>query len=246
MLRGFVDRSRFLYKAEKWVQIHAGKHPAAFFPVYSMLRGDSPQVVRPDTEILIEGFPRSANSFAVVAFRRAQRRKVRLANNLHVPAQVIRGAKWGIPILLLMRTPKDAVASLAIRDPISIERALKYYVSFYEAAAEYSDSYVLGLFEDVTSDYGTVIERINERFGTDFMPFRHTGRNVERVFGRIEKVYERDFSGASSMEEAVSRPSSARGEAKQRLKDELEAPRHRELLARAEAVYERLASEARR
>lgn len=245
MLRGFVDRSRHLYKVEKWVQIHAGKHPAVFFPVYSTLRGDSPQAVRPDTEILIEGFPRSANSFAVVAFRRAQRRKVRLANNLHVPAQIIRAARLRVPALVLIRKPKDAVASLAIRDPISIGRALKYYVSFYETAADYSDSYVLGLFEDVTSDYGAVIERINARFGTDFTPFRHNRRNVGRVFERIEKVYERDFSGASSMEEAVSRPSSARGGAKQRLKDELEDPRHRELLARAEAIYELLASEAR-
>lgn len=246
MLRGFVDRSRYLYRVEKWVQIHAGKHPAVFFPVYSTLRGDSPQVVKPDTEILIEGFPRSANSFAVVAFRRAQRRKVRLANNLHVPAQIIRAAKWGIPALLLIRAPKDAVASLAIRDPISIGRALKYYVSFYETAADYKDFFVLGLFEDVTSEYGAVIERINARFGTDFMPFRHTGRNVERVFERIEEVYERDFSGASSMEEAVSRPSSTRGGAKRRLEGELEDPRHRELLARAEAVYELLAPEARR
>ncbi len=246
MLHGFADRSRHLYKVEKWVQIHAGKHPAIFFPVYSTLRGGSRQVVKPDTEILIEGFPRSANSFAVVAFRRAQRRKVRLANNLHVPAQVIRAARLRVPALVLIREPKDAVASLAIRDPISIERALKFYVSFYETAADYKDSFVLGLFEDVTSDYGAVIERINARFGTDFTPFRHTGRNVERVFARIEKVYERDFSGASSMEEAVSRPSGARGEAGRRLKDELEDPRHRELLARAEAVYERLASEARR
>jgi hypothetical protein len=245
-MSGVVDRSRYLYKAEKWFQMHAGKHPAIFFPVYSVFRGGSSQIVGPETEILIEGFPRSANSFAVVAFRRAQKGKVRVANNLHVPAQVVRASRLGVPTLLLLRKPADAVLSFAIRDPIPLGKALEYYVSFYEAVADYSDSYVIGLFEDVTSDYGGVIERVNEKFGTNFIPFRHTKRNVGRIFTKIETVYERNFSGASSLEEAVSRPSREREKAKRRLEVELESPRNRKLLDRAETVYERLAFGARR
>lgn len=239
------ERSATLYRAEKWLQTHVGGHPSVYFPLHSLTGRNSRQVVGPGTEIVIEGYPRSANSFAVVAFRRAQRRKVRIANNLHVPAQVIRAARLRIPTLLLLRNPEDAVLSLAIRDPISLGQALKYYVSFHESVAEYSGSYVLGLFEEVTADYGAVIERVNTRFGTDFVPFRHTTKDVKRVFTGIERVYEKNFSGAASMEDVVSRPSSARGETKQRLKDELEAPRHRELLARAKVVHERLVSEAR-
>ena len=41
-----------------------------------------------------------------------------------------------------------------IRDPISVDQALRYYISFYETAEKYRDSYVLGLFEDVTGTSG--------------------------------------------------------------------------------------------
>lgn len=240
-LGGRLRRSGTLYALEKRFQVHAGKYPALFFPLYSLVGGNPAQVVRPDTQLVIEGYPRSANSFAVVAFRRAQKGKVRLANNLHVPAQVVRAAKWRIPALVLIREPKDAVASLAVRDPISIETALAYYVSFHETVARYRSSYVLGRFEEVTSDYGAVIERINAKFGTDFVPFRHTKNNVLRVFTRIDEVYERDFEGESTLEEAVSRPSAAREETKRKVRDELEDPRHEELVSRAEDVYRRLA-----
>jgi hypothetical protein len=233
-----------LFKAEKWFQIHAGKRPAMFFPLYSAMRGDSLQVVKPETDILIEGFPRSANSFAVVAFNHAQGGGMHIANNLHVPAQIMRAAEWNVPTLVLLRNPRDAVLSYAVRDPISVEQALEYYVSFHEAAADYKDSFVLGPFEEVTSDYGPVIERINEKFGTNFSPFRHTEENVAEVFGFIENVYERDFKGGSSLEDAVSRPSEGRNEAKERASRELETPRATKLLRRAEAIYECLASDS--
>lgn len=239
-LSGLSERSRALFKVEKWLQIHAGKRPRVFFPLYSMIRKDSPQVVTPETRMVIEGYPRSANSFAVVAFNQAQGGGERLANNLHVPAQVIRAAKWRIPTLVLLRNPRDAALSYAVRDPISVEQALEYYVSFYETVAEYRDHYVLGLFEEVTEDYGPVIERVNEKFGADFSVFRHTPENVAKVFALIDEVYERSFTGSSSMEDAVSRPSAGREEKKLALRRELQSPKHEDLLQRAEAVYESL------
>src|ERR687890_1887029 len=147
---------------EKWLQTHAGKHPAAFYGLYRLARKDRSRVVTPDTQLVMEGYPRSANSFARVAFNRAQSERVRIAHGLHVPAQVIRAATWQIPTLVLIRKPKDAVLSFAIRDTISVDQALRYYLSFYETAEVYRDAYVLGLFEEVTEDFGEVIRRIND------------------------------------------------------------------------------------
>ena len=70
---------------------------------------------------------------------------------------MIRAARWRIPTLVLIRRPKDAVLSFVIRDPISVDQALRYYLSFYETVEKYRDSYVLGLFEEVTGDFGRVI-----------------------------------------------------------------------------------------
>jgi hypothetical protein len=60
-----------------------------------------------------------------------------IAHPLHAPAQVIRAARWRILTLVLMRRPMDAVLSLVIRDPASVEQVLGYtriHNSFYETA----------------------------------------------------------------------------------------------------------------
>jgi hypothetical protein len=224
---------------EKWLQTHAGKHPAAFYGLYRLARKDRSRVVTPDTQLVMEGFPRSANSFARVAFNRAQSERVRIAHGLHVPAQVIRAARWRIPTLVLIRKPKDAVLSFAIRDPISVDQALRYYLSFYETAEKYRDAYVLGLFEEVTEDFGGVIRRINDRFGTTFSPFSHDERNVDGVFAHLERTSRKRF-GETSWKNKVSRPFASREKLKREMGYELEDPKRRNLISRAETVYDRL------
>jgi hypothetical protein len=235
----YMDEHPAVFRFEKWLQIYAGKHPSAFYGLYRLARKDQARVVTPDTQLVIEGFPRSANTFARVAFNRAQCERVRIAHGLHVPAQVIRASKWRIPTLVLIRKPKDAVLSFAIRDPISVDQALRYYLSFYGTVEEYRDAYVLGLFEEVTEDFGEVIRRINDRFGTTFSPFSHDERNIEAVFARIEKNTRKRF-GETSLENKVARPFASREKLKREVGYELENPKRRDLISRAEAVYERL------
>jgi hypothetical protein len=245
-LRGLKERlptgkepSAFFYNLEKRVQLHAGRHPAVFYPLYRLARKNPAQAVSPETQLVIEGFPRSANTFAVLAFRQAQREKVRLAHNLHVPAQVIRAVRWRIPALVLIRAPGDAVLSFVVRDRISVDQAIRHYVSFYETVAEYRDGFTLGTFEEVTGDYGTVIRRINARFGTAYTPFRHDERNVGKVFARMEKGYRRRHAEAS-VEARISRPSPVRERMKLEVSHKLEDPRRRTLISAARAVYEYL------
>jgi hypothetical protein len=238
-LGSYANEYPAVFRFEKWLQIYAGKHPSAFYGLYWLARKDQARIVTPDTQLVIEGFPRSANTFARVAFNRAQSERVRIAHGLHVPAQVIRAATWRIPTLVLIRKPKDAVLSFAIRDPISVDQALRYYISFYETVEEYRDAYVLGLFEEVTEDFGEVIRRINDRFGTTFSPFTHDERNVDGVFARIEKNTRKRF-GETSLENKVSRPFASREKLKREVGYELENPKRRDLISRAETVYDRL------
>jgi hypothetical protein len=235
----YTDQYPAVFRFEKWLQIYAGKHPAAFYGLYRLARKDQGRVVTPETQLVIEGFPRSANSFARVAFNRAQNERVRIANGLHVPAQVIRASRWRIPTLVLIRKPKDAVLSFAIRDPISLDQALRYYLSFYETVEAYREAYVLGLFEEVTEDFGPVIQRLNDRFETTFSLFRHDEHNVESVLTRIERNSRKRF-GEASLENKASLPFAAREEKKHELGYKLEDSKRKGLIARAEAVYDRL------
>jgi hypothetical protein len=155
-----------------------------------------------------------------------------------MPAQVIRAANLGIPILLLARKPTDAALSWVIREPwVPIRQALKHYVSFYEKAAEHRDALVVGFFEEVTQDYGTVLERVNAKFGTEFSSFVHSEDNVKSVFDRIEEVHRSMFGGRLD-EKVIAHPSAVKAGLKDALKNELEAPEVRKLTARPEAVYD--------
>src|SRR3712207_4796820 len=243
-LRFYTSEYPIVVRLERWLQIYAGNHPAVFFSLYWLMRKDPTRVVTPDTQLVVEGFPRSANTFARAAFSRAQNEKVRIAHGLHVPAQVARAARWQIPTLVLIRKPRDAVLSFVVRDPISIDQALKYYLSFYRTVEKYRDAYVLGLFDEVTEDYGQVISRLNDKFGTTFSLFRHDEQNVNAVFARLEKNSRKRY-GETHWETKVSRPSVAKERMKHEVGYDLKTPKRERLIAEAEAVYDRLTSPIR-
>src|SRR5687768_15078094 len=75
------------------------------------------QIVEAGTELVIEAFPRSGNTFAVVAFQLAQARPVKIAHHLHAAAQVTRGVRLRKPTLVLIRDPLKAVSSHLVREP---------------------------------------------------------------------------------------------------------------------------------
>ena len=107
-------------------------HPIVYLPLRRVRSKTRHIIVSKDTEIVIEGFPRSVNTFAVVAFTFAQGRPVKIARHLHAPAQVIAAVRREIPCIVLIRKPRDAVLSLLVRAPhISADQALKDYIRFY-------------------------------------------------------------------------------------------------------------------
>ncbi|MGD1922294.1 MAG: hypothetical protein ACFCAD_27420 [Pleurocapsa sp.] len=55
--------------------------------------------IEKDTDIVIEGYPRSGNTFASSAVRIAQTKPVKIAYRLHAPTQLICAAKMVIPAI---------------------------------------------------------------------------------------------------------------------------------------------------
>jgi hypothetical protein len=161
--------------------------PGLYLP-FARLRypGPSPKVIDRETEFVIDGYTRSASTFAVHAFQLAQPRPVRLAHHLHAPAQLIVAARWGIPTIVVIREPEGAVLSQVIREPhVSIRGALVSYERFYSRLLPNVRSFVVGEFKEVTNDFGSVIGRVNDRFGTSYSEFESTEENVRRCFELI-------------------------------------------------------------
>ena len=249
-LRPYLDENPVAFKLEKWLQIHAGGHPTIYFNLYRLLRTrrDVERLVSLETQLVIEGFPRSGNSFARRAFVMAQDANfdtTRIAHHIHVPAQVVQAARWQIPTLVVIRRPRDAVMSFALWDPISVDQALRYYITFYETVEKYPDAYVLGLFEEITEDFGQVIKRINDKFETKFLLFRHDEENVSKVFADMD-MYARNKFGATLWERKVHHPSAVKESMKREIAYDLAHPKRARLIAEAEAVYLRLTDPMRK
>jgi hypothetical protein len=220
------------------------RHPALYLPLARArypAGGEGRTPVRRTTEIVIEGFPRSANSFAVTAFQLAQGRSVDMAHHLHAPAQVIAAARWKIPTVVLIRDPDEAACSLAIRAPsLDLRIALRQYARFYERILPFRDDFVLAPFQLVVSNFGAVIEQVNRRFGSRFEPFAHDEANVRRCFELIEQRNQALFGrGNRIIETSVARPSPVRERPGSELRAELEGPTLAEARRRALGIYRR-------
>ena len=84
-----------------------------------------------DTELVIEGFPRSGNTFTVVGIKELFP-ELNVAHHLHVGGQLKFATNRGIPAYLLIRSPADAVSSFVTREPhISLTEALLSYIVFH-------------------------------------------------------------------------------------------------------------------
>jgi hypothetical protein len=188
---------------------------------------------------VIEAFPRSASSFAVAAFRLAQEpRPMTIAHHTHMPASVLVGVRQGLPTLVLLRRAEDAVVSLLIRnDELSVRHALRGYIRFYEPLLPHRNRFVVGTFEQVTNDFGGVIEHVNERFGTTFVPFGHTAENLARIEREIEVDHRSRTPDEHRLERAIPRPSGERRSMKPDMLARYRAEAPATMVRRADDLY---------
>lgn len=181
-------------------------------------------VLAPDTDIVIEGFPRSANSWSVRVFRLWQAGRVKIAHHQHHEAHVIAACWQGVPVLVLVRDPADAIRSFAQMEPdLDPARALERWIVFHEAVEPLAQRIVFATFDQAISDLGAVVERVNARFGTRFAH----GATDAKLFDQV----------TSRMAEAT-RPRPERRSALADITPALDANR----LAHARALFDRLSA----
>jgi hypothetical protein len=199
--------------------------------------GKRSTLARPATALVIEGFPRSGNTFSVAAFQIANGRQPHLGRHLHGAPHLLRAKRLGIPAIALVRAPEDAVPSYLIRrEGLHAEDALTEYIDFYRTAWPARDAYVVGLFDDVTRDFGSVIDRVNRRFGTTFARYEASPENEAAAFALVEEMNRLECRG-EVVESQVGRPSAERNARKAEIAASLERPRAARLLRRAQDLY---------
>lgn len=205
---------------------------------YQRRRQPDAPVVDARTDIVIEGRPGCGNSFAREAMLLANP-GINVASHVHSAAQILQGIRLGKPVVVIIRSPVDAITSKAARyDNVDMWEELASFARFYERLLPLTDELAVATFQRVTSRFGDVVADVNSRFGASFEPFPHDDPDAsERVFATL--VAFNRSQGIAEGRAAV--PGQARDERVARAQSMLDDPRLSELRRRCEEVYGRFA-----
>lgn len=201
-------------------------------------------LARAYSTLVIEGYPRSANTYALAAFVHANQSDLyvgyhHVAHHLHAAAAVKRAVRLERPTVVLVREPRAAALSYVIReDKVDVVTSLREYIAFHRHVWPLRDAVVIAPFDVVTSDFGRVIDAVNVRFGTSFKRYEHTPENEAVVFSRVEQYNRRESKGTVD-ESTVARPSNDRAQQRRVLIGSFERPAAARLLATARELHDR-------
>lgn len=220
------------------------RHPALYLPLRRLRAPGT--VLGPDTDLVIEGFPRCANTWTE-ALIRAAAPGLHLAHHTHAAAHVIAATRAGVPVLVLYRAPEDAVTSLlAMYGPkVSARGAFAAYSAFYHAVLGLDRArYHLASFDQITTAPAQMLTGFAARFDLPLDASRITGPAAHASVLAQMKARE---AGNAMGDAAICAPgNAARQSQKTRaaVAQALADPKLHQPRAQAEAVYQRLCAQA--
>lgn len=223
-----------LFKNATFLASQSGNF-AFMAPVIRCMRRRYPAFYSPGTKICIEGYPRSGNSFFTHVFQRWNP-AVTVAHHSHLAASPKLAIGDGIPAVILIRHPLEAVSSVVAWDgQLYPGLGLWAYQLYYNVLWRYRDQFVLVSFEQAVTDPGKCIERINLRYGTNYRHRDLDSRELDAI--RIEMAAGDDNHGRGGPNATL--PNEEKAATKLRYREQMKSSRH---LDAAVAVYERYMS----
>ena len=183
-------------------------------------RGEDPKnyiVQKNITDICIDGYPRSANSFSVRMFRQANP-GASIAHHTHSVANLKRAIDLNVPVVTLIRNPEQSIVSSVIAHKKNdVDDEVCRYIDFYNWVYDRIDKMVIAEFEQVVNDFNKVILNINDRYDKSFLLLSDIKEADTQVKDDIEKRF--DVLGQSKMSHLKPVPTKDRNKDKERLLD---------------------------
>lgn len=223
-----------------------GYHPFLLKITVGLLRGRWKRICHKNTTLVVEAFPRSANTYTVAVFHFIYNGNINIAHHAHAVGQFKLASTYKKPCILIIRHPYDAILSLAIRRPkVSCLLLINEYISFHTEVYKLSSTIAICTFEEVTDNANVMINRLNSKYNTHFKKYVKTESNEKSVFSIIENMEKHD-SGGSIRETHIARPSENRKNSSLlRLKSE-EIKKYADILTIADNIYKELVLESHR
>ena len=120
------------------------------------------------TDMVVEGYPRSSNTFTVDFLYLLMERAGKtghIAHHTHDVTNLLLGLKLGVPAVVLLRDPVEAVASFMIYSDLDVTEAVQRYVDFYQPLQAVKRRTMIVPFEILTGDFNVFVSALNTRFG---------------------------------------------------------------------------------
>lgn len=162
--RGAIGRPPIWRKWRRILRNTVAARPLIYIPLARAMRPGF--ALNQSTDLVIEGFPSSGNSFFEASVRCAQTRALSLAHHTHAPATVLMAARRGLATIVLIRDPLDATASAMTRFPGMFDAplALQEWISFYRAITPVREAITVMPFDAFTSDIAASMRALNARW----------------------------------------------------------------------------------
>jgi hypothetical protein len=163
-----------------------------------------------ETRAVMDGFPRSANTYAHLAFLYANGKDFPMCSHRHSHQSIRTGVRRGLPTIVLIREPGPPIASsLQFAPESKPATTIDTYRTFYEGVLPVIDDVLVATFDEVIADFGEVTRRCNVKFGTDFVPYEKTEEAEAAIMHSLEEITAFAFGG-DGIEDKVPRPSETR------------------------------------
>ncbi len=187
------------------------------------------------TNLVVEGFPRSANTFCAEVFRYLASEQLKIVSHVHHVAQVKQAVRLGIPTIVMVREPAGCLSSYLVAAPhASVRGVLREYVAYHNGLRRVLRSCLVVDFEELTSDPDSVVERANAKFGFHLPPLSSVG-SADEIFRIIESDHRSRYRGRE--ETTLPRPDEARRELDWVYRERLTSPSNADLLTKAVEAY---------
>lgn len=142
----------------------------------------------PETDLVIEGFPGSANSFVSNSVRTAIDRSVRIESHFHYTVQLRRARAKGVPTVVMVRRPVDACDSLKTKNPRTWDWLIVLrWLLYYRYVERYRDQLTVIDFDRAIADVDFVrrscpaVAALAARPLAGELRFRRPGRDRVRI-----------------------------------------------------------------
>ena len=213
-----------------------------FYIIFKIFRKNDNRIVTNKTHLVIEGYPRSANTYCYSIFKTLDT-NLNIASHIHLPVNINLGLNKKIPCIAIIRDPIDCITSYMIRENIEILHAINYYLFFHNNLDVNNNKLLIVKFSTIISNYEKVINKYNHLFNTKY--FVNENHNFdELVVERVKKMDMQDTGEDIINHLTVALPSKEREKLKNKYKTLIKI-KHYKRLEKCNQLYNKLLTKSK-